>query len=270
MSKLNGLLGVLIPHYNHPEGLKKSILSIKEDFSIDIIVIDDGSHTRFNEEEIQTIYKKGKVHFEYLQENQGIGRALNRGLEVILEKGYRFVGRLDCGDINHPNKFKLQLDYLLANPEIKLLGTWANVVDQKGVLIHYLKHPQKYNHIRKKMYFNNMFIHPSVVFESSLIDKVGMYPEKYSKAAQDYAFFFNVIEKYKSENLPEILIDYVVEPHSISTTKRRLQVKNRIKVVMEHFYFGFYPIVGLIRGVILYIFPRSATTFVKKVISKNK
>ena len=34
---------VLIPHYNNLIGLKKTIASINEDISIDILVIDDGS-----------------------------------------------------------------------------------------------------------------------------------------------------------------------------------------------------------------------------------
>ena len=61
-------------------------------------------------------------------------------------------------------------------------------------------------------------------------------------------------------------MDYIVDPKSISTTKRKLQVKNRIKIVLEHFYFGFYPIYGLIRGVLLYMFPRSVTTYLKKIL----
>ena len=61
-------------------------------------------------------------------------------------------------------------------------------------------------------------------------------------------------------------MDYIVDPKSISTTKRKLQVKNRIKIVIEHFYFGFYPIYGLFRGVLLYMFPRSVTTYLKKLL----
>jgi len=119
------------------------------------------------------------------------------------------------------------------------------------------------------MDFNSMFLNPSVVFRSEILEDVGNYPYKYRRASQDYAFFFNVIEKYKSENLPDILMDYVVESHSISTTKRRLQVKNRIKVVLEHFYWGYYPIAGLIRGVFLYFLPRHTTTFFKRILKRK-
>ena len=82
-------------------------------------------------------------------------------------------------------------------------------------------------------------------------------------AAEDYAFFFNIINEYKAENYPEILIDYVVDENSISTTKRNIQVKNRIKIMVKNFYFGAYPIYGIIRSCILVLFSRSILNKVK-------
>ena len=81
-------------------------------------------------------------------------------------------------------------------------------------------------------------------------------------------FFFNAIKHFRCENYPELLMDYIVDPNSISTTKRKLQVKNRIKIVLEHFYFGFYPIYGLIRGYILLLLPRRITTLFKQLLKK--
>ena len=41
------------------------------------------------------------------------------------------------------------------------------------------------------MYLNSMFINPTVVFETAILETVPEYPEEYRYAAQDYAFFFN-------------------------------------------------------------------------------
>jgi hypothetical protein len=88
------------------------------------------------------------------------------------------------------------------------------------------------------------------------------YPLNYF-AAEDYAFFFDVINKFKAENYPEILMDYSVDKNSISSKHRKQQVKNRIKIMIKNFYFGFYPIYGILRSLILLLFSRQATNFIK-------
>lgn len=262
---MNKRLLILVAHYNNPTGLEASLASIREPFPVDVLIVDDGSSVKYDEAILKENYTGGKLYFDALEQNRGVGVAANRALELALTMDYPIFGRLDCGDINYENKYKKQLDYLNSNPDVKLLGTWARVIDHQGNFLHMLEHPWSYEEIRKKMYLNSMFLNPSVVFYADLISVVGNYPYKYRRAAQDYAFFFKVIKKFKAENLPEILMDYVVDPNSISTTKRRLQVSNRIRVVMDNFYFGFYPILGLFRGVILFLFPRWVTTEAKRI-----
>jgi len=259
---------ILIAHYDNPKGLEDSILSIKEPFSVDLIIVDDGSTIKFDENYIKSVYTNGKIFFEYLNKNSGVGVAANKGLKKIEELNYLLIGRLDCGDLCYENKYKKQLKYLSDNPKVKVLGTWARFIDEKGNFLHNLKLPTAYSIIKKKMYLNSMFCNPTVVFYAEILKKTGYYPYKYRHASQDYAFFFNAIKHFRCENYPELLMDYIVDPNSISTTKRKLQVKNRIKIVLEHFYFGFYPIYGLIRGYILLLLPRRITTLFKQLLKK--
>ena len=268
--KRNTRIVIVIPHFNFPEGLEASVSTINESFSIDIIVVDDGSKTLPNESKTNQVFNNdGEIIYEYLNENSGIGVALNLGLEKAKALGYEFIARLDCGDYNKPDKFLKQLQYLDKNKDVMLLGTWGNVVDDDGNFIYELKHPTHYEDIKKKMYLNNTFLHPSIMFRTSVLDATGNYPHKYRRASQDYAFIFNVLKEFKVENYPEILIDYVTASNSISTTKRRLQVKNRIRIILDNFYFGFYPIYGLIRNIALLFVSRKFTTTLKKRLKLN-
>jgi hypothetical protein len=251
-------------HYNNPKGLVESLASIDERIDIDILVIDDGSEHKPNEELLNQTYNSGKIYFKYIEQNSGVGVAANLGLEIALKRGYELIGRFDCGDKFKKDKCLRQLNYLDKNKDVKLLGTWANVIDEHGNFLHELKPPTDYEVIKKKMYLNSMFLNPSVIFYSEIIHKVGNYPLKYRRASQDYAFFFNVIRDFKVENYPEILMDYVSDPNSISTKKRRLQVFNRIRVILDNFYFGFYPIYGFIRNVALLFVSRKFTTGLKQ------
>jgi len=260
---------VLIPHYNNTLKLIQSIKSIKERITVDLLIVDDGSQDDvLIEENVIKAYHSGKVFIDKLDKNKGIEHALNHGLELIQKMDYKFIGRLDCGDLCHPNKFNKQLNFLNSNPNIYLLGTWANALDLNGNLLFILKHPYLYQIIKKKMYLNSMFVHPSVVFRSSIVESVGYYPTNY-KAAEDYAFFFKIIKQFEAANLPEVLLDYIIDDNSISSTKRKLQVKNRIKVILNNFHFGFYPIYGLLRNVLLLIVSRKVTTSIKKIFASN-
>lgn len=256
---------VLIPHYNSVIELELTISSIKEDFAIDLLIVDDGSRIKPDFEKLRKAYENsGELILEYLPQNQGIEKALNYGLTKIQKlQNYKYIGRLDAGDCVVKDKFKKQLEFFYLNLDVSLLGTWANVVDEEFNHISYLKHPTDYDMIKKKMYLNNCFIHPSVVFRTEVLNTVGFYPEN-RKYAEDYAFFFQILKKYKVGNLPEFLIDYVVTGSSISTTKRKQQIKNRMEVIKDNFYLGFYPIVGLIRSAVLYFTPRNFIVQIKR------
>lgn len=260
---------LVMAHYNNPKGLEESLASINEKIEIDILVVDDGSAHKPNEKSLNQIYNSGEIFYEYLEENKGVGVAANLGLKVALDKNYEFIGRFDCGDLFMKDKCTKQINYLDQNKEVKLIGTWANVIDEHGNFLHELKHPTDYETLKKKMYLNSMFLNPSVIFYSEILDKVGNYPFKYRRASQDYAFFFKALKYFKVENYPEILMYYVSDPNSISTKKRRLQVFNRIRIILDNFYFGFYPIYGLFRNIALLFVSRKLTTGLKKKFKLN-
>jgi|SRR5690606_13970946 len=259
---------VLICHYNNLEGLEKSLLSIQEDFPVDVLVVDDGSIQKPNLEHLKAIYKNGTIFLNLLPENVGVGIATNIGLKKIIELGYTLTGRLDCGDINHPNRYKKQLEYLAQKSEIKLLGTWVNMVDMHGNIVFVLKHPTTYKQIKSKMYINNAFMNSASIFYIEILKEVGYFPEKYHRNGEDYAFFFKVIQKYRAENLPEVLLDYEINPNSISSQRRKEQIIARISIIKDHFYFGFYPVFGILRNLTLLFVPQSIIIYLKKKFKK--
>ena len=259
---------IIIPYYNNWKGLEKSIASIKEKINIDVIIIDDGSKNKLNVIRLKKHYKTGEIFYKKHKQNKGIAVSLNIGLDFAKKKKYKYIARLDAGDLCYKNKFKLQHDYLEKNPEVKLLGTWARVIDDKGEHLFDLKHPIKYKKIKKEIYLNSVFLHPSVMFSSSVLREVKQYPLNYF-AAEDYAFFFKIIKKFKSENYPEILMDYIVDKNSISSKFRKQQVISRIKIIFKNFYFGIYPIYGIIRSIMLLFYSREISNFIKRKIQTS-
>lgn len=259
---------VLIPHYNNIKGLIKSISSIGKEENVDVLIVDDGSFNKINEDEIYYNFKaNGSLFIEYLGHNQGIEHALNRGLEIILKKGNEFTARLDCGDTCVNDRFKIQEAFLEKHKEVVLVGSDVNFTDINGKVVYNLKTPKDDVLIKKKMYINAMHIHPTIIFRNKILKKIGLYPITY-KAAEDYAFFFKIIQEYKVANINSNLVNCELNPNGISSIQRKAQAKSRIRIILKYFYFGFYPIYGLLRSVLLYLIPLKWVTFLKRNLKK--
>ncbi|GGF00334.1 glycosyltransferase [Pseudoalteromonas gelatinilytica] len=251
----------LIPYYNALDELHVSLRSLVE--SIDVVIVDDGSDIP-----LHTVLDVSLYNFDITiitaPRNGGIERALNIGLEHAYGK-YEYVARLDCGDLSLPNRIKKQLKFLSENSEYVLVGSWARFVDERYELLFINELPSENESIKKKMFLNNMFMHPSVLMRLSVVQEVDGYPEN-RKAAEDYALFFKLMKRGKVANLPEALIDYVVAEGSISSQKRTLQVLNRLKVIIDNKSLNFFCVYGVIRTLIILAIPRKATTYLRKLI----
>lgn len=259
---------LLIPYYNNSDGLIKSLNSIDPDEELDVIIIDDGSKNKFDEVIVQNSFKaRGTLYFEYLEQNQGIEFALNHGLQIIVEKQYKYAARLDCGDVCLGKRFAIQSHFLEQNPEIKIVGSNVLAVDSNDVYLYAINLPLDDKAIKNKMYFNSMLIHPAILFATSILETTGFYSVNH-KSAEDYAFFFAISKKFKMANINQYLTQIEINENGISLQRRRQQVKSRIQIIKENFYFGYYPIYGLIRNYVLLFMPYSIILAIKKRIKK--
>jgi len=255
---------VLIPHYNDTKGLITSIRSIDSSEEIDVLVVDDGSVIdNINENLIKENFTaKGNVIFIYLTKNKGIEYALNLGLKYILKENYKFVARLDTGDKCLDKRFKIQKEFLNNNKDIKLVGSHVRVNDINGSFLYNLIVPIKSDNIKKKIFLTSTLIHPSIMFCLDIIEKVGFYPTIY-KAAEDYAYYYKILKYYNCSNINLILVEKELNPNSISVKKRKIQALNKVRIIVKNFYFGYYPIVGLLRNFILYLIPNNILIRIK-------
>lgn len=257
---------ILIPHFNNFSGLCASVFSIEKDEKVDVLIVDDGSfESTINEMQLlKNKNFKGSIYFIYNETNKGIEHVLNQGLKFILKKEvYKYIARLDCGDLCFDKRFYLQEKYLNDHIQCKLVGSNAIAIDTNGKELYKTILPENSNIIKNKMYLNAMFLHPTVMFCSSIIKEIGYYPTVY-KAAEDYAFFLKIVQKYETHNIQKFLLKYEINTKGISLSKRNLQVSSRIKVIKDNFYFGFWPIYGLLRNYALrYLIPQKIINWIK-------
>jgi len=247
---------VLIPHYNNLRGLFSSLESITDSEPVDVLIVDDGSEERPNIERLVKRFPAvNEFHLLSLEENRGIEYALNEGLKFIRSLGrHKYIARMDSGDISHPERFRKQVSWLEENRDVYLLGSYVVFVDMSDREVFRFRPPTSHDEIRRKMFLNNMFNHSSVMFRAEALDSVGVYPTGYPHA-EDYAFFFRFLRRYRTANLPEFLLRYEINPGGISLRNRRRQILSRLRVIRDNFDWSYIAFYGILRNMFLLMLP---------------
>lgn len=259
-------VALLIPHYNNPTGLNRTLASVGPDEPCDVVVVDDGSIRMPLEEAAarESLRANGDLKIIRLAHNQGIEGALNTGLQWIRERGYEFVARLDCGDRNTPHRIARQVEFMDENPDVVLVGTRASYVDLAGVERFVLPLPADHDEILRYLRTNSAFMHPSVMFRTSVLDRTGMYPTD-APRAEDYALFWEMAKVGRVANIPEPLIEYELDPDSLSLGGRREQLKSRLAIQRRNSDGSFAAWKGIVRTLGLLAMPYGAVLRLKSV-----
>lgn len=257
---------VLIPHHNNTEGLKVSLRSIAAGEKVDVLVVDDGSDEKPLETELAREFKgAGKLHLLSLERNSGITAALNRGVGWAVSSGYILVGRLDAGDCVIGERFSGQEAFLTQHPDYVLVGCWVEFVDSEHKPLFQFRPPVSDHDLRVALKQYNPFIHPGVMMRVDAIMAIGGYPSDFP-ALEDWAAFMALKDFGKIAILDKVMLRYEVAEDSISSRKRRQQVRSKIRLLLRNYDLSFRATVGLARNLLVCVFPRSVLTRLKTFI----
>lgn len=115
------LVNIMMPVYNGMPLLKASIASILQQtyYNWQCVIYNDGS-TDATSEYLQTI--KGDQRFLIMSDTVNRGRGYSR--QQILEASTgTYICMLDAGDLMHPDRIRLQVEYMEGHPHVGLLST---------------------------------------------------------------------------------------------------------------------------------------------------
>lgn len=259
--KIRPRIAVLIPAYNADTSIGLSLASLQENKEPhDIVIVDDGSIVPL----ASIIPATPNLTILRSPQNEGIVGALNRGVAYILAQGYEYLARLDSDDISTPDRLTKQLAFLDTHPEIGAVGSWGKYISEEGNIVFHLNLPTDHDKIVREMYYNSQFIHPSMMFRTSLFKGYGDYHNGYP-SAEDYELMRRLIRVTRVANLPDYMILYRVSKNGISLSKRKEQLLSRLRIqwknqnwVAPDFYFG------LMKTIILYLLPYRLITAIKR------
>lgn len=198
----NPKVTVLMSVYNGEKYLKEAIDSIiSQTFTdFEFLIIDDASTDRTPE--MLRSYGDSRIKIITNEENLGLTKSLNKGLALARGK---YIARMDADDISHPKRLEKQANYLDENPEIGILGTNVQYIDESGKYHEILQRPEKDALIKWALCFFNPIAHPTVMMQLYLIKEINGYDENIIYA-QDYDLWVRLSSKSAFWNLQDILL----------------------------------------------------------------
>ncbi|WP_305818612.1 glycosyltransferase [Photobacterium leiognathi] len=171
--------------------------------SKDIVIVHDGPL----KSELYQVLDKWKsllpITEIVLPENVGLGEALNTGL---IHCKYDLVARVDTDDINLPNRFQIQYEYMTNNPDTVMCGSHISEFEDRPEEIVSLRKVPLGNEIAKCIFKRNPFNHMSVMYRKSAVLDSGGY--KHLKFMEDYYLWVRMhLKGYKLDNIDLVLVN---------------------------------------------------------------
>ncbi|GHV54059.1 glycosyl transferase [Bacteroidia bacterium] len=217
---MNSDFSVLISVYNreNPDHLDLALKSIWDYQTIkprEIVLVKDGKLTPKLDNRIEEFAQNICVKIVSLETNQGLGIALNEGLNHC---SYDIVARMDSDDIAKPNRFEKQMQFLKDYPEYDVVGSWIDeFVNETTNIISNRILPKTNDEIFCFAKKRNPLNHPSIMFKKSSVIKAGGY--KHFPFFEDYDLWVRMLmQGCRFYNIQESLLYFRSSP---DTFKRR-------------------------------------------------
>ena len=223
-------ISVILPVYNAEQYIAEAVNSIlNQTFNdFECIIINDGS-TDNSLTILQELAKKDPRIVLVSRENKGLIATLN---EAISHAKGKFIARMDADDIALPLRLEKQYHYLTKNPTVAVLGTGYRFISESGEIGRKRHTLSTFNDVKASLFFGNPIAHPSVMINYQLLGKQYRYKEHY-KTIEDFELWCRISQKYKIENLKEVLLHSRLLATSISGQNIDKQITMAAKVLWQ-------------------------------------
>ncbi|MDD5412709.1 MAG: glycosyltransferase family 2 protein [Methylobacter sp.] len=162
-------VSVIIPCYRSADTVQRAVESVAKQtlVPVEVILVEDcsGDETLQKLYHLQTLYADGWIKVIPLTINDGPGTARNVGWEVAKEP---YITFLDADDTWHPEKLRIQYEFIRNNPDVALCGhqcIWLRDSAPPPVLP---KDLQETKISARSLLFKNAFSTPTVMLRRDI------------------------------------------------------------------------------------------------------
>lgn len=228
-------ISVVMPAYNAERHIREAIDSIlKQTFEdFEFLIIDDGSIDETPA--IILSYNDPRIVRIENDKNTGLSYSFNRGIHAARGK---YIARMDADDISKTDRFERQIKFLEENPEVGIVGSIVQLIDEDSKPGKIFKRPLKHIELKWQCLFSIPFVHPSVMGRAEVF-KENPFDEALHNS-EDYELWSRLVfeKDIKFANLPEALLLYRVSrssfTQSLNSKKRLASATNTIKNIERY------------------------------------
>ncbi len=158
-----------------------------------------------------------------------------------------YCARIDADDICHPERLAIQIEWLEKHPEVALIGSQVEFIDENGKRISETNDlAESFSDIIDDFLFRCPICHPTWLFRRDEIIAAGNYRNLGFHKFQDNELLMRlVVNGHRIQNLPEPLIRYRVHRNSITQQTRNSSEaqsnRNKLMVQYAQSLFGIEP-----------------------------
>lgn len=185
------VISIVMGVYNDQHHLEKCIKSILNQTykNFEFIICNDCSTD--DSGNIIEAFQKTDSRIVYIEnkKNLGLGDTLNKCIDIA--KGL-YIARMDSDDICLENRLKNQVEYMIENPKVDVLGTLAYYIDENDNVMGNFKRIEEVTLSNAvKM---SQVIHPTVLMKKKTLIKVNGYTvTEITRRAEDYDLWCKIL-----------------------------------------------------------------------------
>src|SRR5436853_3165064 len=218
---------VLIGAYENEATVARAVGSIlgQTETDLELIVIDDGSRDGSADAAREAIGDDPRGRVMRLEQNLGIARSLNAGMEAAAAP---VVAIQDADDYSVPHRLERELAVLSADPEVAVVGSRMREVDASG---RELRPRTSFaaGDVRPVLMRFNPIPNGSAAFRKDVALELGGYDPRY-RYATEYDPWLRIAERHRLVALDEELATRVMGGGNVAARAERAQLAEGLRI----------------------------------------
>lgn len=208
------LVSVVMPAYNSAAFIANAIESVlAQTYShFELLIINDDSTDATAAIAAAYQERDPRVQIHTLP-HSGIAACRNHGLR--LARG-AFLAWLDADDLAHPHRLELQVASLQSCPELVIIGSAYQLMDEQGTPGAIQRMPEQDTTIRWHCLFHSPFAQSSVICRKGVLRSNGLSYDLSMPPAEDYELWSRLLQHGRGYNLSQPLVQYRLHPAQAS------------------------------------------------------
>lgn len=223
-------LSVVMPIYNAGKFLRKAVDSVRLQTFKDFECILCDASTDGSSNFLRQIVAQDQRFVLIRQQKTSLAESIQEGL---LAAKAPLIARMDADDISLPHRFAVQMATMAARPDLVLLGSAFQYIDEDGTLGRVSTQPSGED-IQSALLWGCPFLHPSVMFRREAVLNVGGYRSCFIRA-EDYDLWLRLQRSGKLDNLRDVLVLYRL--HTKNSVIIHPYTTRRFSILAQAMYF---------------------------------